>query len=163
MALAEGMALAPYSVLNSGRFQTAAVFAEREKENPGRHMLPLVQHDKDVSAHLEKIVEKKGTDIFKVAVAYVMHKAPYVFPIVGGRKVGHIQGSIEALDVKLTDEDIKEIEDGYRFDHGFPHSMLSLSILNPAAAPRGAAGPQDVMLNQMGVKLDFVERPKPIA
>lgn len=35
----------------------------------------------------------------------------YVFPIVGGRKVSHLEGNIAGLGVALTDEEIKEIDD----------------------------------------------------
>lgn len=30
-------------------------------------------------------------------LAYVMHKTPNVFPIVGGRRIEHLKGNIEAL------------------------------------------------------------------
>jgi len=49
-----------------------------------------------------------------------MHKAPYVFPIIGGRKVEHLHANIEALDIALTDEQIKELESVVPFDLGFP-------------------------------------------
>ncbi|MES2481469.1 MAG: aldo/keto reductase, partial [Pseudomonadota bacterium] len=39
----------------------------------------------------EAIAKKKNTQITSVALAYVMHKAPHVFPIVGGRTVGHLK------------------------------------------------------------------------
>lgn len=53
-----------------------------------------------------------------------MHKTPYVFPIVGGRKVDHLKGNIDALSVELSKEDIAEIDKAYEFDPGFPHSFL---------------------------------------
>ncbi|TFK79677.1 hypothetical protein K466DRAFT_668024 [Polyporus arcularius HHB13444] len=34
-------------------------------------------------------------------------KTPYVFPIVGGRKVEHLHGNIQALDVALSDEHVQ--------------------------------------------------------
>ena len=59
-----------------------------------------------------------------MAIAYVMQKTPFVFPIVGGRKVEQLHGNIEALDISLTPEQIKEIEDTLPFDHGFPHFII---------------------------------------
>lgn len=59
-----------------------------------------------------------------VAIAYLMQKTPYVFPIVGGRKVEHLLGNIEALDIALTEEHVKQIEDAVPFDPGFPHTMI---------------------------------------
>ena len=48
----------------------------------------------------------------------------FVFPIVGGRKVSHLKGNIEALGVELTDAEIDEIEDVEPFDPGFPLNFL---------------------------------------
>lgn len=57
-----------------------------------------------------------------VAIAYVMQKAPYVFPIVGGRKIEHLYQNLEALDISLTNEQIKALEDIVPFNKGFPYS-----------------------------------------
>ena len=65
-----------------------------------------------------------GTTIQAVAIAYVLHKAPYVFPIVGCRKPEQLQANIEALDVALSPEHIKLLEGVVPFDVGFPMSAL---------------------------------------
>lgn len=44
-----------------------------------------------------------------------MAKTPYVFPIVGGRKVDHLKGNIEALGLELSEDDIKKIDDAVCF------------------------------------------------
>ena len=63
-----------------------------------------------------------------VAIAYVMQKTPYVFPIIGCRKTEQLQANIEALDVKLSEEQIKYLEGVLPFDPGFPSTMV-VSIL----------------------------------
>lgn len=64
------------------------------------------------------------TDAHLVALAYVMQKTPYVFPLVGGRKVEHLLANIEALDISLSEEQIKELESVIPFDLGFPHNFI---------------------------------------
>jgi diketogulonate reductase-like aldo/keto reductase len=77
-----------------------------------------------------------------VAIAYVMQKTPFVFPIVGGRKVEQLHGNIEALDISLTPQQIKEIEDTLPFDHGFPYNIVVRAtivvptLISPAIAGR---------------------------
>jgi len=56
-------------------------------------------------------------------------EAPYVFPIIGGRKVEHLHANIEALDIALTDEQIKELESAIPFDPGFPTGPFVSPIL----------------------------------
>lgn len=71
------MAICPWASLGGGNFKTEA---HREKKD-GRQMGgPSEQHIK-VSKVLEKIAEAKGTIITSVAMAYVMHQAPDVYPI----------------------------------------------------------------------------------
>jgi aryl-alcohol dehydrogenase-like predicted oxidoreductase len=59
-----------------------------------------------------------------VAIAYLMQKTPYVFPIIGGRKVEHLLANLEALEIELTDAQMKELEGVVEFDPGFPTSMI---------------------------------------
>ena len=157
----EGMGIAPWGTLGSGRFQPAASFAEREKSNPGRTGKPITEKEKAVSAVLEAIAKRKGTVIMSVALAYCMAKAAYVFPIVGGRKVEHLKGNIEALSLRLSQEDIKEIETGYAFDPGFPHTFISGTLFTNDP-PRGAYDPADIWLTKFTGTLDWVEGGKPI-
>ena len=156
----ERMAIIPYGVLNQGRFQTEEGFKQREKNNPGRNFIPLSDHDKKVSKALEVTANKKGVSIFAVALAYVRSKAPYVFPLVGARKVDHIKGNAESLDVRLSDEEIEEIDTAYPFDHGFPHTFLSGTMFKGDKTSRGASAPGDVWLTETLGKFDWVEKPK---
>ncbi len=61
--------------------------------------------------------------MYIVAIAYVMQKVPYVFPIVGGRKVEHLHANLEALDIALTDAHIRKIEGAVPFEAGAPHNI----------------------------------------
>ncbi|KAK9484652.1 NADP-dependent oxidoreductase domain-containing protein [Lipomyces starkeyi] len=157
----EGMGLCPYGTLGQGRFQTEVAFTEREKNNPGRKSKSVNEHDRKISMVLEKVAKAKDTEITSVALAYVMHKTPYVFPIVGGRKVDHLKGNITALGVSLSEDDIKEIDDAYVFDPGFPHTFLSGTLFSDAPA-EGAKGPGDVWLTKLMGNFDWVEAEKPI-
>ncbi|KAJ5528877.1 hypothetical protein N7527_002270 [Penicillium freii] len=124
MAASEGMGLAPWGSLGSGAFKTTAQREEiAQSGNPGRQN-PATERDIAVSNVLEAVAERHGTALTSVALAYVMRKAPYVVPIVGGRKVEHLLSNIEGLGVDLSDEDLKEIEAAYEFDIGFPMNFL---------------------------------------
>ena len=52
-----------------------------------------------------------------------MQKVPYVFPIVGGRKVEHLHANLEALDIVLTEAHIRKIESAVPFEAGAPHNL----------------------------------------
>ncbi|KAF9995450.1 hypothetical protein BGZ80_001365 [Entomortierella chlamydospora] len=157
----EGMGLCPYGTLGQGRFQTEAAFKEREENNPGRKSRPADDNERRVSKVFEKLANAKGTQITSIALAYVMHKTPYVFPIVGGRKVEHLKGNIAALSVSLSEEEIKEIDNANEFDHGFPHTFLSGTLLQ-GGKPQGASNPGGVCWTATSGNFDWVEDKKPI-
>ncbi|KAI5115989.1 hypothetical protein M0805_008991 [Coniferiporia weirii] len=145
MARAQGLALAPWNVLAGGRLRTDAEEARRaESGEKGRTVMQpdwmRNENERKVCAALEKVAKEVGTEhITAVAIAYVMQKTPYVFPIIGGRKVEHLMANIEALKISLSDEQIKYIESIIPFDPGFPNTMIgdgttSISWLLASAA-----------------------------
>ena len=66
----------------------------------------------------------------QVAIAYLMQKTIYVFPIVGGRKVEHLMANIEALEITLSNDQIKYLESVVSFEPGFPYWVI-VSCLFP--------------------------------
>jgi len=146
----EGMGIAPWGALGGGRFKS-----EEQRNAQGGRAVELNDHDIKISMTLENVARRLDTTITSVAMAYVMHKAPYVFPIVGGRKVDHLKGNIEALTLQLSREDIEEIESAAPFDLGFPHSMLWGSDV-----PENS---QQVTLLRMAGTFDYVPERQPVA
>ena len=59
-------------------------------------------------------------DDVEVAIAYLMQKQPYVFPILGGNKIDQLKVNIEALKISLSNVQIEEIENAIPFELGFP-------------------------------------------
>lgn len=78
-----------------------------------------------MSEALAKVASEHGIEsVTAIALAYVMFKAAKVFPIVGGRKVEHLKDNIQALSIKLTDQQIEYLESIKPFDLGFPHNFI---------------------------------------
>ncbi|KAK1750903.1 Norsolorinic acid reductase [Echria macrotheca] len=150
MCRAEGMAIAPWGSLGGGKFKT-----DEQRAQKGGRAAQATEKDVLVSKALESVATRKGTLITSVALAYVRAKAPYVFPIVGGRTVEHLKGNIEALTLKLSDEDIKEIEGAAPFDVGFPYNFMY--------GPSMPDIPGQVSLLGLNGTLEHVPEPKPAA
>lgn len=147
MCKAEGMGICPWGSLGGGKFKTEA---ERQS-GEGRAMLMGGRTEADIKVinALEIIAKRKNTALVSIALAYVMHKTTYVFPIVGGRKLEQLRSNIEALAIELSTEDIQAIEAATPFDLGFPHSFLW--------AGGSADNPQDVGWLNMAAIFDYVE------
>jgi diketogulonate reductase-like aldo/keto reductase len=81
--------------------------------------------EEKMSEALATVAAEHGTEsVTAIALAYVLAKAPNVFPLVGGRKIEHLQDNIQALSIRLTDAQIKYLESVKPFDVGFPGNML---------------------------------------
>lgn len=128
MARHFGMALAPWDVLGGGKLQTKAAIEERKKNGETlRSFFGAEQTEAEIkmSEALEKVAaEHNIKSITAIALAYVMAKAPNVFPLVGGRKVEHLQDNIQSLKIKLTKEQITYLEGILSFEPGFPSNFI---------------------------------------
>ena len=96
---------------------------------------------------MDKIGKKKNVSLTQIALAYVMAKQPYIFPIVGVRKVEHLQDNISALKLRLSKEEMDEIEKAYEFKPGFPHDFIG-------------SHPRQNWLLQLAGHQDWVEQEK---
>ena len=130
MARQFNMALAPWDVLGSGKFQTKEAIEERKQKGEdlrnGLTGVEQTEGEKKASEALAKVAAEHGIkSVTAIALAYVMAKAPYVFPIIGGRKVEHLHDNIRALDILLTPEQIEYLESVQPIDLGFPMRILA--------------------------------------
>ncbi|KIJ54200.1 hypothetical protein M422DRAFT_154297 [Sphaerobolus stellatus SS14] len=134
MCRSEGMAIAPWGVLGQGRLRTDEDEKRRKESGENGRTMYGPQWERTpgevrIARKLEEIAKEVGVKhITSVAIAYVMHKTPFVFPVLGGRKIEHLHQNIEALDVKLTSEHMAAIESIVPFDVGFPHYIIVSSI-----------------------------------
>ena len=123
------MALAPWNVLASGKIRSDAEEERRRQTGEaGRQMFgpdwERTPDERKVCLALEKVAQEIGAkSLNAVAIAYVMQKVPHVFPIIGGRKVEHLQSNLEALDISLSKEQIAYLESILPFDKGFPYQF----------------------------------------
>ncbi|KAL5333631.1 aryl-alcohol dehydrogenase [NADP(+)] [Aspergillus crustosus] len=124
------MALAPWEVLCGGRLRSDAeeerrrVAGEKGRDTKGVGW-ERSEEEKAVSRALEKVAGEVGaSSLGAVAIAYLYHKYHRVFPVVGGRKVEHLLSNVEAIDIKLTPEQIEYIESVKPWSPGMPHVML---------------------------------------
>ncbi|KAK2837027.1 hypothetical protein FQN49_006481 [Arthroderma sp. PD_2] len=147
----EGMGIHTWGVLGSGGFRSPDA---PPKEGGRQAPHTKTGREESVSAVLDTVAKRHNVHIMAVAIAYAMQKSPYLFPVLGGNKVEYLKANIEALGLELTPDDVSEIDKGYDFDFGFPHSFIG---------PGGMAeGPQNIgHLKHLGY-FDHVAAPKAI-
>ncbi|KAK4051921.1 putative aryl-alcohol dehydrogenase aad14 [Microbotryomycetes sp. JL201] len=159
MSRSFGMALAPWDVLGGGRLQSKKQLEARKAAGEGiRSAFGGPEQTEDevkYSQVLSDIAEAHGVEsVTAICLAYVLGKTPYVFPIIGGRKVEHLHDNIKALSIKLTPEQIKRIEEVKTFDPGFPHSLIGT---DPSIEGKSTS-----FLTESNGWVDLIKGPQPL-
>ena len=158
MARHYGMALAPWGVTGSGKFQSKSQVEERKKGGDGLRAIHGSEQSEEeikISAALENVARQIGdVNVQAVAIAYVMAKTPRVFPVIGGRKLEQLKENVKALEIRLTKEQIQELEGATKFDLGFPLNFLG-------ADPKDNGGKPGTML-AMSATVEYPEAEKPV-
>lgn len=128
MAMHFGMAIAPWDVLGSGKFQSMEQMSNRKAGDgyqPGLRSKEQSPDEVKVSEALVEVAKEHGIkSVTAIAIAYVRSKAPNVFPIIGGKKLEHLRDNLQSLDVTLTKTQIEYLESVKEFDVGFPGSFI---------------------------------------
>ncbi|KAF1357011.1 norsolorinic acid reductase [Delphinella strobiligena] len=151
----QGMAIAPWGPLGQGKFKTKE--ARGQDHDGSARASELSESDIKISDALEDVAKKHNATLHGVALAYVMHKTPNVFPIVGQRKIEHLKANIDALSIRLSQEDLEEIDQAVEFDPGFPMSMIFRG-----SAYTTSLTASDVGLTKMSAHIDAPPKQLPV-
>ena len=109
------IAVVPWSPLAAGR--CARPWGQQTARSQIDDVSPMVwttpEQDKKVVDALEEVSKKNGHTMAQNALAWMLSKPYVTAPIVGTTSVKHVEEAVSALDIKLSDEEIKALEAPY--------------------------------------------------
>ncbi|ORY32618.1 NADP-dependent oxidoreductase domain-containing protein [Naematelia encephala] len=111
-----GVAIIAYSPLGRGFFSGKYRSIDDFPEGDIRKVYPRFQGDNfkknlELVDKVAELAKKKGSSTSQLALAYIMHISPVVVPIPGSSNPKRIIENIEAANIELTDEDVKQIDE----------------------------------------------------
>ena len=120
----QGVGVIPWSPLARGfltgtRSRENPRPTERSKNDPFADTLYYEEADYQVLDGLLEMSYQRGRPPAQIALAWLLSVPGVVAPIVGPSKVAHIKDAVAALEIDLTEDEIKELEAPYR-----PHPIL---------------------------------------
>ncbi|KAI3523574.1 hypothetical protein L1887_01798 [Cichorium endivia] len=135
-----GIGIVPYSPIGRGFLAVGPKLAETLTEGDFRKSHPRFQkaeENKTVFERVNEMATKKGCTPAQLALAWVHHQGSDVVPIPGTTKVENFNQNIGALDVKLTKEEMAELELIASSDmvKGERHSVMQLTWINSETPP----------------------------
>ncbi|MGN7149885.1 aldo/keto reductase [Arthrobacter sp. SAFR-179] len=109
----QGVGSIPYSPLAKGRLARPWGGDTARSANDPVAERSFSEADKPVADAVQKIAEARGIPMAHVALAWVLNNPVVTAPIVGATKEHHLPDAVAALDVRLTEEEIKVLEEPY--------------------------------------------------
>jgi aryl-alcohol dehydrogenase-like predicted oxidoreductase len=109
----QGVGSIPYTPLAKGRLARPwGEHTQRFDVDPvGRRF--DIDSDRPIVDAVQKIAESRGIPMAHVALAWVLKNPVVTAPIVGPTKSHHLPDAVAALDVHLTDDEIRTLEEPY--------------------------------------------------
>jgi aryl-alcohol dehydrogenase-like predicted oxidoreductase len=123
----QGVAVLPYSPLARGVLAgNRGRQGERRTTRAGTDPLSDERYnspgDFDVADRLTEVAAARGAPPAQVALAWLLSRPTVTAPIVGATRLGHISDALAAVQLTLTEEEVRQLEEPY-----LPHPVLGHS------------------------------------
>ena len=122
LCAAEGIGVIPWSPQARGKLSRdwdyTSARTETDEAAP-RLFAKTEEADKKVVDRVAEIAKARGTPRAQVALAWVLSKPVVTAPIVGATKLHHLDDAIASLEVTLSADEIKALEEPY-----VPHAVV---------------------------------------
>lgn len=122
----DNIAMTPYSALASGRLSKKPGETSKRLQEDSYAKFKYdatAEVDSKIIARVIELAEKYGVSMTEISLAWLLTKVES--PVVGATKFHHIDGAVKATDFKLSDEDIKYLEELY-----VPHNLVGVMAQN---------------------------------
>ena len=127
LCLDQGVGLIPWSPMARGFFagdrkRDGGGETSRANSDPFAKGLYFREEDFIVADRAREIAQECNATASQIALAWILNKPHIASPIIGATKMDHLEQAIAAVDIKLSEEDIKRLEEPYK-----PHPVLGHS------------------------------------
>jgi len=121
---AEGVGVIPWSPLARGflagnRTAEKGGETERARTDAFAHQMYYQPADFEVAGRCVEVARRRGVSSAQVALAWLLGRPGVTAPIIGASKPHHLEEAFGALAIKLSDEEVRFLEEPY-----VPHRVL---------------------------------------
>ena len=74
----------------------------------------FLESDYAIRDRVNEMAEARGVSAAQIALAWLLHQPVVTAPIVGASKMKHLDDAIAAVDIKLSEDEIKSLAKGYQ-------------------------------------------------
>jgi aryl-alcohol dehydrogenase-like predicted oxidoreductase len=91
--------------------------------------MPEQQRATRIVAAVKIVSEQTGCSMAQVALAWLRYRPVPVIPIIGARKLTQLQDNLASLDLELSAEHLKSLEEASRVELGFPQDLYAIKAV----------------------------------
>lgn len=126
-ALELGLGVTPWSPLRSGMLTGKYTRESVKTDKPGRGVFVTRAFTEEAFRVLDVltgVAQEAGTTVARAALAWIIQRPGVASTIIGARTMEQLEDNLGALDVTLSPEQIKKLDDVSRPNLNFPHEFL---------------------------------------
>ena len=126
--LDQGIGLIPWSPLARGflagnRTPEKTGATPRSQNDPMANELYFRDEDFQIVERVAELGKRRGVKPMQIALAWILQKPGVNAPIIGATKTYHLEEAIAALEIKLSGDEMKFLEELYQ-----PHPVLGIIV-----------------------------------
>ena len=122
----DNIAMTPYSALASGRLSRRPGETSKRLELDAYAKFKYdatAEADQRIIERVAELAEQKGVSMTEISLAWLLTKV--TAPVAGATKTSHIDGAVRAVDLELSEEETKYLEELY-----VPHAPVGVLVTN---------------------------------
>ncbi|GAB1545402.1 aldo/keto reductase [Scytonema sp. NUACC21] len=108
---------------------TSREVTESMRKDLTKTMGMLTERNVAIAEEVESIAQEIGRSPAQVALNWLLQKPGVVSPILGARRVSHLEDNLECLDFVLSPEQMEHLDNLSEIDLGFPHTFLESDLI----------------------------------
>ena len=89
-------------------------------------LMPEKQRTERIVAAIKTVSDETGRSMAQIALAWLRYRPVPVIPIIGARKLSQLQDNLASLELTLSADQLRTLDEASRIELGFPYSIYAL-------------------------------------
>lgn len=136
VAADQDLTIVAWSPLRSGVLTGKYLPENRKESSEGRLNTEMMKEfvaegpkDEEVVREVLAIANELGTTPAQVALAWLRHRPVPVIPIIGARKIHQLEDNLHSLEITLTADHMRRLDEVSAIPLGFPHNFFATPLV----------------------------------
>ena len=88
-------------------------------------LMPEKQRTERIVAAIKTVSDETGRSMAQIALAWLRYRPVPVIPIIGARKLSQLQDNLASIELTLSADQLRTLDEASRIELGFPHSIYA--------------------------------------